>query len=153
MRLTENFYMAEFIRSSMAVRLGIENRIEKHQYQDVHRNIEILALRLQQVRDIIGEPIVITSGFRSPEVNKAVGGAERSDHLVGRAADITTADGDIRPLLDAIRVVRDRHGLNVFDQVIVYPNTFIHVSTRGMATNRGEMLTFDRENGHLEELS
>lgn len=43
---------------------------------------------LEAIRALTGNPLTITSGYRSPSTNAAVGGAKRSQHLVGRAADI-----------------------------------------------------------------
>lgn len=51
-------------------------------------NLKVLAETiLEPARKIIGKPMVITSGYRSPAVNKAVGGAENSQHMIGQAAD------------------------------------------------------------------
>ena len=51
-------------------------------------NLVCLAQLLEEIRDAYGHPIVVTSGFRTPLVNSAVGGVPNSLHLVGRAADI-----------------------------------------------------------------
>lgn len=51
-------------------------------------NIKALAPRLQEIRNHFGRPIIITSGWRSQRVNRLVGGASRSQHLTGKAADI-----------------------------------------------------------------
>lgn len=45
-------------------------------------------LNLQRLRDIVGRPLVVVSGFRCPEGNASVGGSKYSQHLYGRAADI-----------------------------------------------------------------
>lgn len=55
--------------------------------EQVH-NMCVLVDFLDMVREEFGEPIIVNSGFRSEEVNVAVGGARRSLHLQGRAADI-----------------------------------------------------------------
>lgn len=71
-RLTENFTLAEFAcRCCGAAKIDPE-----------------LVRKLQQLRDRIGKPITITSGYRCPAHNKAVGGAANSQHLYGTAADI-----------------------------------------------------------------
>jgi zinc D-Ala-D-Ala carboxypeptidase len=71
-KLSPNFTLAEFAcRCCGAVRVDPE-----------------LVRKLQQLRDRIGNPISITSGYRCPAHNKAVGGVEDSQHLLGKAADI-----------------------------------------------------------------
>jgi len=47
-----------------------------------------LPARLEKLREYVGKPVVITSGYRTPEYNKRVGGAKQSQHMSGRAADI-----------------------------------------------------------------
>lgn len=51
-------------------------------------NLTHLANRLQVIRDLLAKPIIINSGYRSPQHNTAVGGAQNSFHLKGMAADI-----------------------------------------------------------------
>lgn len=83
-RLTRNFTLEEFTASDMATRHGIPNApVGQH-----HLNIIRLAKVMQRVRDILGDFAVnITSGYRSPEVNKLVGGVPDSAHALGLAAD------------------------------------------------------------------
>lgn len=77
MKLTENFHLNEF-----ASKDGAETPCE------AQVNLKELALNLQALRDELGLPIVINSGYRSPAHNKRVGGAKSSQHLLGKAADI-----------------------------------------------------------------
>lgn len=53
-------------------------------------NVQVLANNLQVLRDYLGVPIYIMSGYRTPSHNKKVGGAKGSQHLLAKAADITT---------------------------------------------------------------
>ena len=55
-------------------------------------NFELVE-RLQKLRDVVGRPLRINSGFRCPVHNKAVGGASKSMHMLGLAADIATPYG------------------------------------------------------------
>ncbi len=55
---------------------------------EVLQNLYCLANRLQAIRDLLGKPVMITSGYRSPEHNQRVGGALHSYHTRGMAADI-----------------------------------------------------------------
>lgn len=76
-RITPNFEWREFLRPD-----------ERDPSPDILKNIELLANRLQVVRDLLGKPIKITSGYRTPEHNRAIGGSTGSYHLTGQAADI-----------------------------------------------------------------
>jgi hypothetical protein len=90
MQLTKNFSLHEFTKSNTAARLGIDNNpIALH----IHNLVDLCEHVLQPLRDAIGQSIRITSGYRSAELNAAIGGASKngkptSDHCFGRAADI-----------------------------------------------------------------
>lgn len=84
-QLTKNFYLSEFIISQTATRLGIENKPNAQ----IIENLTILCKNvLQPLRDALKKPIIITSGYRSPQLNKAVKGSSTSQHLTGNAADL-----------------------------------------------------------------
>ncbi|MDO5106587.1 D-Ala-D-Ala carboxypeptidase family metallohydrolase [Capnocytophaga sp.] len=78
MQLTKNFTKKEF-----------ECRDGSVMPLQVLENVKIVAEQLQILRDFVGKSIVINSGYRSPSYNKRVGGAPKSQHLLGKAADIT----------------------------------------------------------------
>jgi uncharacterized protein YcbK (DUF882 family) len=85
MKLSNNFVLSEFTKSQAAERLGVDNTPS----QVVINNLKLLVSNvLQPVRDHYGKTMVISSGYRSPALNKAVGGAKTSDHMTGCAADI-----------------------------------------------------------------
>lgn len=84
MKLSEHFTLAEFVVSDYATRNGLDNRPPEW----VIDNLIRLATALETVRDILGHPILITSGYRSPLVNKGVGSSRNSAHCKGLAADI-----------------------------------------------------------------
>lgn len=85
MNLSKNFTLAELVFSPTAVQLGIKNEPTPDQ---IHKLEALCKNVLQPLRDYFGKPIVISSGFRSRELNKAVGGASDSQHMRGEAADI-----------------------------------------------------------------
>ena len=66
-----------------------------HDGSDLVKIDSDLIIYLQKIRDIIGRPIVINSGYRTPEYNKQIRGASRSQHIYGKAADI--AANSIKP--------------------------------------------------------
>lgn len=84
-RLTTHFFLSEFTTSRTAILQGIKNDPNEHQT----KNLAALALVLEDLRRRVGDrPITITSGFRCPALNKAVGGTTHSAHTSGHAADI-----------------------------------------------------------------
>ena len=84
MRLSENFTLSEFIRSNTAKRKGIDNNpTEKH----LHNILDLTTKVLQPLRDGLGG-IRISSGYRSPRLNRAISGSKKSQHCKGMAADI-----------------------------------------------------------------
>lgn len=86
MNLTPNFTLAEMIRSSAASRRGIDNTPSPV----VIKALTALCVHvLEPVRAHHGRPVIVTSGYRSPAVNKAIGGATTSQHVAGEAADFT----------------------------------------------------------------
>lgn len=89
MPLTEHFHLAEFVRSTTATELDICNEPPAH----VVRNLQALCENvLEPLRQHFGEWVIIASGYRSAELNAAVGGALLSQHITGEAADIHLPD-------------------------------------------------------------
>ncbi len=88
MKRIKYFSLAEFINSVTAKRLKINN-IPTFEIVD---NLNRLASYLDGIREKLGKPILITSGYRCPMLNKAVGGVANSQHQKGLAADITCSD-------------------------------------------------------------
>lgn len=79
----------EMTRSRIAQKLHLKNEPTEEQL----RNLQALVANvLDPLREVWGEPITVTSGYRSPALNSAVGGARNSQHMLGQAADIICAD-------------------------------------------------------------
>ena len=86
MKLSKNFTLEELIRSNTAERMGFDN-VPKDEKEV--ENLRSLCLEvLQPLRDYVGAPVHINSGYRCPELNMAVGGVKNSQHCRGEAADI-----------------------------------------------------------------
>lgn len=79
-----HFTLAELTASNKAAQLGIDNTPD----EEASANLENLASMLEDIRASLGNPVTVTSGYRSPALNKAVGGVPSSDHVKGCAADI-----------------------------------------------------------------
>lgn len=84
MNLSPNFTLEELTASETAARNGLDNTPGPI----AMKNLERLAQFLEEVRKVLGKPVVISSGYRGPEVNAHVGGSKNSQHMVGCAADI-----------------------------------------------------------------
>ena len=85
--LTKNFSYQEMIKSSTAARIGVSNDATR---EHVINLVNLCNFILQPVRDEFG-PIRINSGYRSPALNKAVGGSKTSQHCNGEAADFESS--------------------------------------------------------------
>jgi hypothetical protein len=133
-RLSTHFALSELVRSETAVRRGLSNLPPS----DVLRNMRtVLAPGLERVRAALGVPLQITSGYRSPAVNAAVGGAKSSQHLHGVAADfVAPAFGSPRAVT---RYLADRMDEIRADQLI-QEGQWVHVSFVA-SKPRGEVLT------------
>ena len=119
-----NFQYREFVRSDTAIRKGIVNMPNEVEWE----NIERLAVNvLQPVRDQFGS-IRITSGFRSKELNVAIGGSETSNHCRGEASDIEPIQTNIS-LLDIVIFIHDNlYYRNMIAEFL--PDGWIHVDYR-----------------------
>ncbi len=85
MKLTEHFTLEEFRRSAKAAELGIENEVPEGLVANLRH---LCAEVLEPLREHFQEAVYVTSGYRCPQLNSAVGGVANSQHMRGEAADI-----------------------------------------------------------------
>jgi hypothetical protein len=150
--LSDNFSLAEMIRNGQ----GAENKPDARAVV----NLTILAQHfLQPIRDAVGKPVIITSGYRNRAVNAAVGGSKTSAHMRGEAADFKVAGMTSQELARLI------HGLDLpFDQLIAYaPRStpawtapkegWVHLGIVAGATSRARrQLLYSPSHGKYEPL-
>ena len=120
MKLTENFSLHEF-----RCKDGTDVP------EELLESVQLLADNLQKLRERIGVPIKVVSGYRSPEYNKRCGGVKRSQHLLATAADIrasTYSSSDLQGVIIGMIKAEELHQGGVG----VYP-TFVHYDVRGRA--------------------
>lgn len=134
-QLSRYFTLEEMTISETAARRGIINRPTARAMENLKR----LCALLDDVRDALGHPIIVTSGYRSPEVNAAVGGSKTSAHCQGLAVDFT-CPGVGSPLEVARKVAAI--GLE-FDQVIHEYGTWVHLGLSD-GKPRHQLLTIDK---------
>lgn len=83
------FSIKELCKSSTAKKLNIDNTPSA----EIKQNLTVLIEKcLDPIREVFGDPIMVTSGYRCPELNAACGGSPTSEHKTGFAADIDTSD-------------------------------------------------------------
>lgn len=131
-RLSENFTLDEFTRSDVAIKLGIINEPGEKELAALR---VLVSRTIQPLRDKLGVPIHVNSGYRCPELNKAVGGVPTSQHQKGEAADLSI-DGKAADILEALE------NSNIpFDQAILYrKQNFLHVSLKMDGVQRSNVI-------------
>ena len=140
--LSPHFELQEFTKSATARSHGIKNEPAAEHVE----NLRALCVHtLEPLREALGLPIIITSGYRTRELNSLLAhSSDRSQHMLGQAADFyightetteTTEKASRRELLiNAFRAIIQSEQID-FDQLILYP-TFIHVSYHSKERNR-----------------
>ena len=147
MRLSQNFWLSELVKSSTADRLGIKNDPGIEEIV----NLTVLANHvLQPVRENFGV-ITINSGYRAPALNTKVGGSKTSQHCFGEAADFEQLGTPNATVAQWIEKELD------FDQLILefytkgQPNSVcVHCSFKKDGSNRRKINTALRVNGKTQ---
>lgn len=145
-KLSKNLSLSEVIKSNTAIKRGIDNTPTPEHLE----NLKVLAENVfQPVRDALGT-ISVSSGYRSKDLNRAIGGSKTSQHCSGEALDLDndhkTGRATNKEIFDYIR-----ENL-VFDQMISEFGTkenpsWIHVSFKKSGMNRKEVLRAYKKNG------
>ena len=128
-----HFTLAELCRSDVATRHLIDNRPPDAVMPNLRRLIETL----ERIRAALGDrPVIVTSGYRSPDLNSKIGGSRSSAHMDGRAADIQVVG--LHPRAVALGIAEA--GIRL-DQLI-YEGHWAHVGIHAEnVTPRGDILT------------
>lgn len=136
--LTPHFTLEEFTRSDTALRKGIDNSQPPLQ---VLRNLGFLAETLERVRMLLGKPLIITSGYRCPALNFAIGSHPTSAHVLGLAVDFMCHEYGT-PLEVAQAIAASDIA---FDQLI-HEGTWVHLAI-SRTHNRRDTLTAHFDSG------
>jgi hypothetical protein len=144
MQLTNNFSLAEMVKSDTALRHDMDNTPGETEIANLKTLCEKV---LQPVRDHFQTGVKVNSGFRHPEVNAKVGGSKTSDHCKGQAADI-----EIPGIANADLAVWIMDNLNYTQLILEFytpgvPDSgWVHVSY-DPANLKKEILTATKQNG------
>ena len=139
MKLSKNLSLKEAVRSITAQRLGIKNEPDDPQVT----NLKLIAKHVfQPLRDNAGVPIFVSSGYRSKELNSAIGGSPTSQHCQGRALDL---DADVYGKISNADIFFYIKDCLDFDQLIwefgdSENPSWVHVSYNSPTENRGRVM-------------
>lgn len=128
MKNSKYFKLEELLKSDKALAAQIENLPS---WEDVENLRDLAILVLDPIRYAWGQPLVITSGYRSTELNTAVGGVPTSAHMEGCAVDITLCSWSTRKISELYNLIASMvdDGAIDIDQVIYYrKKRIIHIS-------------------------
>ena len=152
-QFTPHFELKEFTESATARRHGIAN---EPPFEAVENLKHLCVFTLEPLREALGLPLIITSGYRSKAVNDLITHhSSTSQHMKGQAADFYVGHTDSTDntensvasrrelLINAFRLIITSEIID-YDQLILYP-TFIHVSYVSRAKNRHKLT---KANGH-----
>lgn len=117
--MTPNFALAELTASEIASRRGLDNTPGTKELSNLKR----LAEFLEEVRALLGKPILINSAYRSKAVNDAVGSSDRSQHLLGCAADLRVPGMTPRAVCEAVMAAN-----MPYHQLILEFDAWTHIS-------------------------
>jgi len=136
--LSEHFSLPEFVVSQTAIRKGIDNTPPSQAII----NLQQLCIHvLEPIRKELGV-VNVSSGYRCPKLNKAIGGAATSQHTEGKAADITVSGKSVAEVFEYVR----KSGID-FDQMInEFDGAWLHISFN-LGNNRRECLLAKKIDG------
>ena len=121
----KHFSAGEFLSQSKRVRNGVQNSLPpESKWEAIVETAWIADLARRQ----LGFPLTITSAYRSPDYNSAVGGAVRSQHLANTALDLIPKNGKVEELYHQLICMRQG---GAFKGGIGRYNAFVHLDTRG----------------------
>lgn len=128
-----NFTMSELLHSDIAEKYNISNIPDKKSLDNM---LYLIVDCLQPIRNYIGKPMVISSGYRSPRLNghPIINGSQTSQHTKGEAVDFTIKGMTIKQIIEKVK----DSGVE-FDQLINEKNVWCHISYR-KGENRKQIL-------------
>ena len=152
MKLSNNLRLNEVLKSNTATRRGIDNTPTDEHLSNLYKLAKNI---FQPLRDGLGVPLGISSGYRSEALNNAIGGSKNSQHSKGQALDI---DADIYGNVNNFAIFECIKENLDFDQLIwefgddENPD-WVHVSYKSHEENRGQILKAIKLNGKTKYLN
>lgn len=144
MKLSKNFSIEEMTFSVTANNHGIDNTPNAEARKALQRLcVEVL----QPIRDAYGQPIIVTSGYRCPALNAAVGGVKNSQHVLGQAADIKAVNPKANGILfnfirDLVKSGKLKVGQLIWEYGTKTRPNWIHVSLPRVGKPNNQVLYY-----------
>ena len=136
-KLSEHFTLGEFTKS------GSHPEVYNIPSHEAIANLANLSKWLEVLRERAGTPIVINSGYRSPQLNKKIGGVPTSNHLTGCAVDIRTSGMEQAICYAAILINYAKETNQEFDELLIEKNRYgaiwLHFAVRPNGNRRKVM--------------
>lgn len=144
MNLSEHFQLSEFTASDTALRLGIDNQLPATMLPQAQRTCEMLERIRARLTRLCGRavPIVITSGYRCAELNRAIGSTDTSDHLRAMAVDFRA--GVFGSAYQVARILAAEVSELQIGQLIHEYGSWVHVSTQLPDKQINRIITISR---------
>ena len=143
MQLSKHLCLAEVTRSETAKRNGVSNMPTPEHLE----NFKLLAEKVfEPIREHFGVPIHISSGYRSKELNKAIGGSSSSEHCEGRAIDIDM-DGSASGVTNKQVFDFIKENLNFNQLINEFDYSWVHVSYNPNGKQRKQVLRAVKSGG------
>lgn len=137
MRLSKYFTLEEMIASQTATRKRIDNMPSSEHLNNLRETCQ----EADRVREFLGHPMIVSSGYRSQKLNAAIGGSKTSAHMRGEAMDFTCPDfGSAKEVFEAIK----KSGIQYTQLILEFPNSpsaWVHIGFGN--DRRRESLVFD----------
>lgn len=119
------FTIPELLRSDMAAQYGIDNTPDPIALANLKTLVDVV---LDPLRERWGGPIIVTSGYRCPELNRKVGGAGHSFHLRGMAADIYPRRGTATMLYECIQRMFCQRKIGITECYLDEKRGYVHIA-------------------------
>lgn len=144
MNLSPHFSLEEYIASDTAMRLGIDNRLPDSLMEEARRTCEMMERIRARLSRLVGQPvpIVITSGYRCPQLNRAIGSTDTSDHVRAMAVDFKA--GRFGTAYQVAQLLAPIVGELEIGQLIHEFGSWVHVSTRRPEKPINRIITISR---------
>lgn len=135
--MTEHFSFNELTDSKNHPELVVANRVSAQAYL---KQLKYVAATLEEVRAVLGVPMKVTSGFRNPALNKAVGGSATSGHTLGLCADFKPIGMEVK---EAFKLIKENKHLCPSLKKCIYENIkgsqWLHIESK---TEAGQFTQF-----------